>query len=73
MKMMRQYNEDPEYYVEQFSKEFEDAFFEILKEKYKDTKIGSNKVYEDMIRKIDHVHLNGTKWTKLNDFIQYLI
>lgn len=26
-----------------------------------------------MIRKIDHVHLNGTKWTKLNDFIQYLI
>ncbi|CAD8096324.1 unnamed protein product [Paramecium sonneborni] len=73
MKMMRLYNEDPENYIEQFSQEFETAFMEILKEKYKEQKIGSNKVYEEMIRKVDHVHLNGTKWTKLTDFIQYLI
>ncbi|CAK89537.1 unnamed protein product (macronuclear) [Paramecium tetraurelia] len=73
MKMMRLYNEDPDFYIEQFSQEFETAFMEILKEKYKDQKIGSNKVYEEMIRKVDHVHLNGTKWTKLTDFIQYLI
>lgn len=26
-----------------------------------------------MIKKVDHVHLNGTKWTKLNEFIEYLL
>jgi len=27
----------------------------------------------EMIKKVDHVHLNGTKWTKLNEFIEYLV
>lgn len=34
MKMMREYNENPDFYIEQFSSEFEEAFLELLKTKY---------------------------------------
>lgn len=35
MKMMRMYNEDPDFYIEKFSKEFQEAFLALMQEKFK--------------------------------------
>lgn len=43
-----------------------------MKEKFKNEKVSANKVFMEMIKKVDHVHLNGTRWAKLGEFIQEL-
>ncbi|KAM3133734.1 hypothetical protein pb186bvf_014143 [Paramecium bursaria] len=69
MSMMRKYHENPEYYMELFSQDFQTAFLTVLKDKFKFAKVSGNEVYTELIKNVDHVHLNGTKWTLLNEFL----
>lgn len=66
---MIDFNEDPEYYINKFSKEVQDTFCEIFKTKYGHTSfIPINKAYNEYIKDPYHTHLNSTKWTSLTAF-----
>lgn len=67
---MRLFAENHAYYINEYSKDFERTFLDILKRKYCQKKIAANKVYVDMISNKNHVHMNSTKWTTLTGFVE---
>ena len=67
---MKIYSEDPDYFTNMFSTEFEEEFMNIIKQKYTSKPVLPNRVYIELIKNIEHVHMNGTKWTKLSEFIE---
>lgn len=65
-------NDNPEVIVNENSKEFTNTFMYILKTRYKTKKILANTVFQEQIKDRDHVHLNGTRWTTLTEFVHSL-
>jgi len=63
------FNEDPEIYIEKFSKEVKDKFIETVRIKYGNSMIPANKAYNEYIRDPYHTHLNSTKWANLTEFV----
>lgn len=57
---MRLYSENPQFFIDEFSAEFEEEFMNIMKQKYFTKPVQPNRVYIDLIKKLDHVHMNGT-------------
>lgn len=64
--------ENPEKFVNEFSQQFMDGFLYILKTRYRSTKVLANTVFQEYIKERDHIHMNGTRWTTLNDFGQWM-
>jgi len=69
---MEEFLADPSSYIENFSKEFESNFLELIQSKYPNILVLANKVYQDYISDQFHVHLNSTKWPSLDRFIKHL-
>ena len=40
--------------------------------RYPNKRIKANKVYQELIKDNEHIHLNSTKWETLTDFIIYM-
>lgn len=58
--------------VENYSMEFERDFLLLLKLSHGEKWIGANKFYNEFIQDKNHIHMNATRFTSLNKFIQYL-
>lgn len=65
-------SEDPEQFVGEFSKQFMQGFLYILKTRYRTKKVLANTIFQEYIKERDHVHMNGTRWTSLTEFAQWL-
>lgn len=65
-------SQNPDYYINNYSQEFESGFLEILKRSYPNSLVSANKVYQEYIADKYSTHLNATKWTNLSSFIQHL-
>ena len=66
---MLDFNQDPEFFINRFSKEVQDTFLEVFKTKYGyDSFIPINKAYNEYIRDPYHTHLNSTRWANLTEF-----
>lgn len=57
---------------EDFSRQFERDFVQLLKTAHGEKEIHANKFYQEVIANKEHVHLNATKWHSLTDFIKHL-
>ena len=67
---MVDFNEDPRFFIERFSKEVQEKFIEGFKIKYGFSGfIPANKAYNEYIRDPYHTHLNSTKWASLTEFV----
>uniref|UniRef100_A0A1I7XYL1 Kin17_mid domain-containing protein n=1 Tax=Steinernema glaseri TaxID=37863 RepID=A0A1I7XYL1_9BILA len=64
--------ENPDAYLNEYSKEFESRFLYILKTSYGGKRVRANDVYQDYIRDKGNVHMNATRWHTLSGFVQYL-
>ncbi|KAJ2857302.1 hypothetical protein J3B02_001089 [Coemansia erecta] len=71
-RQMAIFAENPERYMEQFSKEFEDVFLSIISRRYGTKKVNANQVYQEIIADRQHLHMNATKWDTLSEFVMYL-
>ena len=58
--------------VEQYSKEFEDCFPDVLQRHHNTKRTHANLVYKEMIADKFHVHMNATKFDTLTTFVLYL-
>ena len=70
---MRLYAENPEYFIELFSREFEEEFMELMKQKFFSKPVQPNRVYMDLVKRIEHIHMNGTQWLTLSEFIDDMV
>ena len=67
---MLSFNEDPEFFINRFSKDVQLKFLEMFRVKYGCSSfIPANRAYNEYIRDPYHTHLNSTKWASLSEFV----
>lgn len=64
--------ENPQQYIQERSKEFQQDFVSLLRMTHGEKFIGVNKFYNEYIRDKNHVHMNATKWSSLTQFAAHL-
>lgn len=64
--------ENPDEYIDSFSKEFLDDFVKLLSRRFGTKRVHANQVYQEYIADRNHVHMNGTQWETLTDFVKWL-
>ncbi|KAL5013476.1 hypothetical protein ScPMuIL_007746 [Solemya velum] len=64
--------ENPDEYIDTYSKEFMDGYCELLSRRFGSKRVHCNIVYQEYIHDREHVHMNSTQWETLTDFIQWL-
>jgi hypothetical protein len=63
--------QNPSLYLEENSTRFENAFLDFLKLRA-GRAIEANTLYQDMVHDKDHIHMKGTQWSSLTDFVRHL-
>lgn len=58
--------------IEEYSKEFENSFLDLLKSSHQEKVVNVNRFYQEYISNKNHIHMNATKWTTLSQFAKYL-
>ncbi|CAJ0746670.1 19979_t:CDS:2 [Entrophospora sp. SA101] len=64
--------ESPTTYMQGYSKTFLDDFIKLLSRRWGTKRVYANLVYQEYISDRHHVHMNGTMWETLTDFVIYL-
>lgn len=59
-------------YLDEYSKEFEKNFMELVKRRWRFKDILAKKAYNEYIQDKEHVHMNATRWVTLTDFVHHL-
>lgn len=72
LRQMRIFAENPDNILDEFSKEFERGFLEVLSHRHGTKRMAANKVYSEYIGDKNHIHMNATIWTTLTAFCIYL-
>lgn len=72
LRMMRVFAENPNHILDEFSRDFEKTFLQILSHRHGTKRVAANRVYQEMIADKQHIHMNATTWTTLTGFCIYL-
>ncbi|XP_048743844.2 DNA/RNA-binding protein KIN17-like [Ostrea edulis] len=64
--------ENPDKYIDDFSKEFMDDYLELLRRRFGTKRVHCNIVYQEYISFREHVHMNSTQWESLTEFVKWL-
>lgn len=71
-RQMSLFAQNPDRFMNSFSREFEANFMDVLSRRFGTRKVNANQVYNEFIQDREHVHMNATIWATLSDFIKYL-
>ncbi|CAI9722006.1 RNA-binding KIN17-like [Octopus vulgaris] len=63
--------ENPDDYIDTFSKDFLDGFLEVLRRRFGTKRVHANIVYQEYITDRHHIHMNSTQWETLTDFVKW--
>ncbi|CAJ0649663.1 9503_t:CDS:2 [Entrophospora sp. SA101] len=72
LRQMDLLKESPTTYMQGYSKTFLDDFIKLLSRRWGTKRVYANLVYQEYISDRHHVHMNGTMWETLTDFVIYL-
>ncbi|CAI2181177.1 8439_t:CDS:2 [Funneliformis geosporum] len=72
LRQMDLLKESPSTYMHGYSKQFQDDFVKLLSRRWGTKRVHSNLVYQEYIADRHHVHMNGTIWESLTDFVKHL-
>jgi len=72
LRMMKIFQENPHRMLDDYSKEFERNFMDLLRRRWRTKRVFANKIYNEFIQDKQHTHMNATIWTSLTQFIKYL-
>ncbi|XP_005100588.1 DNA/RNA-binding protein KIN17 [Aplysia californica] len=64
--------ENPDKHIDDFSKEFQDEYLELLRRRFGTKRVNANLVYQEYIAFREHVHMNSTQWETLTEFVKYI-
>lgn len=63
--------ENPDDYIDSFSKDFLEGFIELLRRRFGTKRVHANIVYQEYITDRHHIHMNSTQWETLTDFVKW--
>lgn len=69
---MQTIGEDPRKAINDFSRQFERDFLQLLRTGHGEKKVNLNNFYQEYISNKEHVHMNSTKWASLSEFAKHL-
>ncbi|CAG8667733.1 28428_t:CDS:2 [Gigaspora margarita] len=72
LRQMDLLKENPSMYMQGYSKQFHDDFIKLLSRRWGTKRVHANLVYQEYISDRHHVHMNGTIWDTLTDFVKHL-
>jgi DNA/RNA-binding protein KIN17 len=72
LRQMRIFAENPHRLLDEFSREFEKTFLQILSHRHGTKRVAANRIYQELIADKQHVHMNSTVWTTLTGFCLHL-
>jgi DNA/RNA-binding protein KIN17 len=72
LRQMKLFSDHAGSILDQYSKEFEQAYLSTLRMRHGTKQVNANNVYQEMISDKQHIHMNATHWTTLTEFVQYL-
>ncbi|KAL9936864.1 hypothetical protein V8E36_004099 [Tilletia maclaganii] len=58
--------------IDDFSREFQDSFVQLLSRRFGTKRIKANRVYQEYIQERHHLHMNATRWLSLSEFVKHL-
>ena len=64
--------QNPQKKIEEYSRQFKHDFSQLLRTAHGEKKINANRFYQEYIQDKQHVHMNATRWTSLQEFVKYL-
>jgi DNA/RNA-binding protein KIN17 len=69
---MQVIGQDPRKAFNEFSRQFQSDFLQLLRTGHGEKKVNLNHFYNEYIANKEHVHMNATKWTSLTEFAKHL-
>jgi len=72
LRMMKVFAENPHKILDEFSKDFERGYLDVLHHRHGTKRVLANRVYQEYIADKQHIHMNGTIWSSLAGFVKYL-
>jgi DNA/RNA-binding protein KIN17 len=72
LRQMLLVGENPRKSIEEFSRQFKHDFLFLLRTGHGEKSINANRFYQEYIGNKQHIHMNGTKWVTLTEFVKYL-
>lgn len=72
VRAMLQVGEDPRKVINDFSRQFQRDFLQLLRTAHGEKKVHMNNFYQEYIRDKEHVHMNATKWPSMTEFAKHL-
>jgi DNA/RNA-binding protein KIN17 len=64
--------EDPKKFINDYSRQFQRDFLQLLRTAHGEKKVHMNNFYQEYIRDKEHVHMNATKWPSMTEFAKHL-
>ena len=64
--------EDSRTTINEYSREFQHGFLQLLRTAHGEKMIDANRFYGEFIHDKNHTHMNSTKWASLTEFVKYL-
>ncbi|KAJ9118081.1 hypothetical protein QFC24_006353 [Naganishia onofrii] len=59
-------------HIDDFSKQFQNEFLQLLSRRYNTKQTRANQVYQEYIQDKSHLHMNATRWVTLTEFVKHL-
>lgn len=59
-------------YIDDFSREFNRTFLDILRRQFGTKRVSANRVYQEYISDRNHLHMNSTRWVTLTGYVKWL-
>jgi len=72
LRMMKVFAENPHKILDEFSRDFERGYLDVLHHRHGTKRVLANRVYQEYIADKQHIHMNGTIWSSLAGFVKYL-
>jgi len=72
IRMMRIFRENRSTILDNYSREFEKCFMDLVRRRWRTKRVFANKVYNEYISDRNHIHMNATIWESLTSFVKYL-
>ena len=72
MRQMQLFAENPDSFMNDYSRDFERGFLESLSRRHTTNMVHANQAYQEYISDKEHIHMNATIWTTLTAFVMYL-
>jgi DNA/RNA-binding protein KIN17 len=72
LRQMKIFSENSGRILNANSREFETHYLDALRMRHGTAKVNANQVYQQVISDKSHIHMNGTIWSTLSGFVQYL-